>query len=84
MKKSIFYSLYLLKWNNPKILYFKKGGGFQPNFTLYQKSEVNGANRMDLYKWTLGLCDVAPKPEFPADKGAYFIIYYLLISYLDT
>jgi glutathione peroxidase len=51
--------------------YVRPGDGFQPNFTLFQKSEINGANRMDLYKWILGLCDVAPKPEFLPDKGIY-------------
>jgi len=50
--------------------YVRPGDGFVPNFTLYQKCEINGPNRIDLYKWTLGLCDVAPKPEF-SPKGIY-------------
>jgi len=51
--------------------YVRPGDGFQPNFTLFEKSFVNGVIRHPLYTWVLGLCDVAPKPDFLPDKGIY-------------
>lgn len=50
--------------------YVRPGNGFVPNFQLFQKSDVNGLNRIGLYQWALGLCPVAPKPEF-STKGIY-------------
>ena len=50
--------------------YVRPGGGFKPSFTLFEKSHVNGVDRIPLYQWALNLCD-APVKEF-FDKGAYF------------
>jgi glutathione peroxidase len=50
--------------------YVRPGNGFTPNFQLFEKSEVNGPNRMDLYKWALGLCSSSPVPSFNT-KGIY-------------
>jgi len=50
--------------------YVRPGGGFEPNFRLMEKSEINGENRIPLYKWALGLCD-SPDPGF-VDKAKLF------------
>jgi len=47
--------------------YVRPGSGFVPNFTLLQKSEVNGDNRIPLYTWALNLCD-SPQTTF-SDKS---------------
>ena len=31
----------------------RPGNGFMPNFQLFQKSEINGINRIPLYQWAL-------------------------------
>eukprot|EP00088_Acartia_fossae_P031073 TRINITY_DN32022_c0_g1_i2.p1 TRINITY_DN32022_c0_g1~~TRINITY_DN32022_c0_g1_i2.p1 ORF type:complete len:104 (+),score=17.97 TRINITY_DN32022_c0_g1_i2:312-623(+) len=48
----------------------RPGGGFVPNFTLFQKCDVNGPNRIPLYEWALGICPYPPSTAFN-DKGIY-------------
>ena len=31
--------------------FVRPGGGFVPNFPLFAKSDINGANRLPLYAW---------------------------------
>jgi glutathione peroxidase len=33
------------------VQYVRPGGGFLPDFPLFAKSEINGANRLPLYAW---------------------------------
>lgn len=49
--------------------YVRPGNGFVPNFTLFEKSEINGPNRIPLYAWALDVCD-SPGSAFNT-KGAY-------------
>jgi len=49
------------------LAHVRPGNGFVPNFTLLEKSEVNGANRMPLYDWVLNMCD-SPMADF-SDKS---------------
>jgi len=49
------------------LAHVRPGNGFVPNFTLLEKSEVNGVNRMPLYDWVLDMCD-SPMADF-SDKS---------------
>lgn len=40
--------------------YVRPGKGFVPNFTMFSKLEVNGANADGLFSWLTGLC---PRPD---------------------
>jgi len=38
------------------VKYVRPGGGFVPNFHMFAKTDVNGANRHPLYTWFTGRC----------------------------
>ncbi|XP_023335721.1 glutathione peroxidase 1 [Eurytemora carolleeae] len=48
----------------------RPGNGFMPNFQLFQKSEINGINRIPLYQWALGLCDT---PDMAFSDKSYLL-----------
>jgi len=52
----------------------RPGNGFIPNFPLFAKSDINGANRLPLYAWATGLCG-SPEAAF-SDKE--LLLYALL------
>ena len=35
------------------IMHVRPGNGFQPNFVLSARADVNGENRLPLYSWAL-------------------------------
>lgn len=43
--------------------FVRPGGGFVPNFPLFAKSDINGANRLPLYAWATERCE-SPAPAF--------------------
>jgi len=52
------------------IKYVRPGGGFEPNFPLFEKAEVNGENKHPLYAWVEAACPPA-NPDFN-DPGRLF------------
>ena len=53
------------------IRHVRPGNNFEPSFRVFGRSEVNGANRLDLYTWALSLCD-SPTPTFFDPKMLYY------------
>jgi len=43
------------------LYYVRPGGGFVANFTLFQKSDVNGANSNPVWSWMRQLCSWIPQ-----------------------
>merc|ERR1712215_352762 len=44
--------------------YARPGGGFVPKFPIFKRVDVNGANRIPLYKWALRRCPFPPEKKF--------------------
>lgn len=53
------------------IRHVRPGNNFEPSFQVFGRSDVNGANRLDLYTWALHLCD-SPTPTFFDPKMLYY------------
>jgi len=53
------------------IQHVRPGNGFQPNFVLAARADVNGENRLPLYSWALSRC-AAPVPTFNDPKMLYY------------
>jgi len=53
------------------IMHVRPGNGFQPNFVLSARADVNGENRLPLYSWALSRCE-APVPTLQDPKMLYY------------
>ena len=53
------------------IRHVRPGNNFEPSFRVFGRSDVNGANRLELYSWALGLCD-SPTPTYFDPKMLYY------------
>jgi len=53
------------------VRHVRPGKGFNPNFPLFSRSDVNGENRIPLYSWALSRCDPAV-PFFQDPKMLYY------------
>ena len=42
------------------IRHVRPGNNFEPSFQVFGRSDVNGANRLDLYTWALVRADRIP------------------------
>jgi len=51
--------------------YVRPGGGFEPNFELTEKVEVNGANEHPLYKYLKAFCPPPWQAFQPKDRLEY-------------
>jgi len=52
------------------IKHVRPGGGFQPNFPLFAKTDVNGENKHPLYAWLQNRCP-PPVDEFMSPSSDY-------------
>jgi len=53
------------------IQHVRPGNNFQPVFEIFQRSDVNGENRLPVYSWALSLCD-PPTTTFNDPKMLYY------------
>jgi len=53
------------------IRHVRPGNNFNPDFPLFSRCDVNGANRIPLYSWVLSRCE-APVPFFQDPKMLYY------------
>jgi len=51
--------------------YMRPGGGFQPNFIMTNKLDVNGEDMHDMFKYLKNSCPISPQDEF-SQKGSLF------------